>query len=100
MSVKTVVLPPAESPLDDECVRTAGNLCPGKTLLLCLTTQPPKPIQPTVCVEISDMIITPDGKWRTPQFVLEIDVPVSGEFSLQYGGYTITLMHGVLSIRY
>ena len=90
---------PAESPLDDECMRTAATLCPGKTLQICLTTQPPKPIQPTVGVDISTVIITPDGEWRVPQFVLEIDVPVSGEFSLKYQGYTITLADG-LSIKY
>jgi len=91
---------PAESPLDDECMRTAVALCPGKTLQICLTTQPPKPIQPTVCVDISTVIITPDGKWRAPQFVLEIDVPASGEFSLNHQGYTITLADELLFIKY
>jgi hypothetical protein len=90
----------AESSLDDECLRTASTLCQDRTLIVCLSTQPPKPIQPTVCVDIYHVIITPNGLQQTPQFVLEIDVPVSGGFSLKYESYVISLVDGVLSIKY
>ncbi len=93
-------LVPAMIPLDQECLSNAGIVCPGKTLILCLTANPPRTIQPAVRPAINYGTLTPDGEIRSTQFVLEIEVPPSGGFSLTYRDYTITLANGVISIRY
>lgn len=93
-------LVPAMIPLDQECLCKAGTICPGKTLILCLTENPPRSIQPTVCGEIYNVTITPDSEFLSTQFVLEIEVPLSGGFSLKYRDYIINLADGVISIGY
>ncbi len=95
----SAILVPA-TPLDQVCIRNAGTLCTGNTLIVCLTANPPRTIQPAVRTAIVYGTLTPDGEIRSTQFVLEIEVPPSGGFSLKYRDYTITLADGVISITY
>jgi hypothetical protein len=93
-------LVPAETPLDDQCLKKAAEVSPGNILVLSLNFPPPKSDGPTVGITVSAVRITASGVWLNEQFKLEIDVPRSGEFSLQYKGYYITLHGGVIKIRF
>ena len=97
---KDRVLIPAEIPLDDQCLKKAAEVSPGNILVLSLNSAPPPPAGPTTGIRESVVRVTSSGVWLKEQFRLEIDVPRSGKFSLQCKGYSITLLDGVIKIRF
>jgi hypothetical protein len=94
------VLVPAEIPLDEQCLKKAAEVSPGNILVLSLDSAPPPHAGPTAGITESVVRITSSNVRLNEQFTLEIDVPRSGKFSLQYKGYYITLQGGVIKIRF
>jgi len=87
---------PAEE-MDIKLLRRAVQLMPGNKVQILLDENPPKN-GPTVCIDITKVVIT-GGEWRPTQFMVEFSPP-SGDFSFCVESYIITLRNNMFSITY